>query len=164
MAIEFSFVATPELGPRALRFLLWRRAGPVGPLAVILILLLFVFFASDPAWRPEAYLLGGAAIMLFVIFLLAVAHRRRLRRRFFETTTDHTIKVSMGDEGVAVTTALGSSTLPWQAFERLWQGKSVVLLFYNGWQYLAFPAEAMPKAALDFASSKIGSKRKATAV
>ncbi len=162
MTIEFSFVATPELGPKAMRFLLWRRAGPVGPLAIILLPLILAFFASDPDWRPAAYLFGGAAIMLFLIFLFAVAHRRRLRRRFFETTTDHTVKVSMAEEGLAVTTALGSSILPWHAIERLWQGKSVVLLFYNGWQYLAFPAEAIPKAALDFASSKVGSKRKAT--
>lgn len=162
MPIEFSFVATPRLGPQALRLILWRRAGPAGPVAIILLPLLIAFAATDPDWRPAAYLLGGAAIMLFLIFLLAVAHRRRLRRRFFASTTDHTVKVSMGEETLTVATALGTSTLPWQAFERLWQGKSVVLLFYTGWQYLAIPAESMPKAALDLASSKIGPKRKTT--
>jgi hypothetical protein len=158
--IEFSFVATPDLGPKALRFLLWRRAGPVGPLAIILVPLLVVFLASDPVWRPAAYVLGGGAIMLFLIFLLAVAYRRRVRRRFFENAADHTVKVFMSDEGLAVKTALGSSTLLWKSFERLWQGKSVVLLFFNGWQYVAFPAEAIPKAALDFASSKMKAQRR----
>ena len=37
MAIEFEFTATPELGSKAMRYLLWRRGGPVGPIAIILL-------------------------------------------------------------------------------------------------------------------------------
>jgi hypothetical protein len=164
MTVEFSFVATPDLGLKAMRYILWRRAGLLGPLAVILLPVLLAFVASDPAWRPAAYLIGGAAIMLFLIFLLAAARRRRMRRRFFQTTTDHTVKVSMAEDGLVVTTAVGASSLPWSSFERLWHGKSVVLLFYHGWQYLAFPTDSVPQAALDFASSKVGVKRNATGV
>jgi hypothetical protein len=155
MAIEFSFVATPELGPKAMRYLLWRRGGPVGPLALVLLPFLLAVAASDPAWRPAAYAAGGAAIMLLLIFLLAVAHRRRMRARFFRAAADRTVKVSMKDEGLAVTSELGSSLLPWTAFERMWAGRSVILLFYHGWHYVAFPAEAVPKEAIDFAQAKI---------
>jgi hypothetical protein len=161
MTVQFSFVATPDLGQKALRFLLWRRAGPLGPIAVVVLPILLAILAADPAWRPAAYVLGGAAIMLFVIFLVGVAHLRRLRRRFFERATDHTVSVSMDESGVSVVTVLGSSTLPWRSFERLWTGESVVLLFYHGWQRLVFPREAVSQEALDFMSSMLEANKRA---
>ena len=153
--VEFSFIAEPQLATRALRYLLWRRGGLVGPFALVALPLLLALIARDPAGRPIALVLAGGALMLFVLFLLAVAHRRRLTRRFFQSTSDHSVQVSMDDASVTVTTALGVSTLPWQAFERLWTGPSVVLLFYHGWRYLAFPANAVPEEALRLASVRI---------
>lgn len=155
MPVEFSFIAEPQLGTRALRYLLWRRGGLVGPFALVALPLLLALIALDPAGRPIALVLAGGALMLFVLFLLAVAHRRRLTRRFFKATSDHRIKVTMDDASVTVTTALGASTLPWQAFERLWAGPTVVLLFHHGWRYLAFPANAVPDEALRLASAMI---------
>ena len=102
MAVSFSFVATRELGPKALSFLLWRRAGLLGPVAIILYPILLALLAIDPVWRPAAYVLGGAALMLFMIFLLAVAYMRRLRRRFFQATDDHTVRVELDESGVFV--------------------------------------------------------------
>jgi hypothetical protein len=93
MPIEFEFTATPELGSKALRYLLWRHGGPVGPIAIILLPVVIGVMAADPAMRAVAYIAGGAAIMLFALFLLAVAHRRRIRRRFFESSTDRTVRV-----------------------------------------------------------------------
>jgi YcxB-like protein len=155
MKVEFEFTATPELGNKALRYLLWRRGGPVGPIAIILLPIVIAAIAIDPVIRPVAYIGGGAAIMLFVIFLLAVEHRRRIRRRFFESTTDHIVRVSMDDGGMAVNTAAGSSTLPWSAINRIWPGKEVVLIFYHGWHYLAFPTAAVPANAIEFINAKI---------
>src|SRR5215468_4802425 len=102
MNIQFEFVATPELGDKALRYLLWRRGGPVGPIAIILFPIVLAIAAADPRMRPIAYIARDAAIMLFVIFLLAVAQRRRIRRRFFESATDHIVRVSIDDAGIAV--------------------------------------------------------------
>jgi hypothetical protein len=110
---------------------------------------------ADPRIRPVAYIAGGAAIMLFAIFLLAVAQRRRIRRRFFESTTDHTVKVTIDNAGVAVKSAAGSSTLPWNAINQVWAGKEVVLIFYHGWHYVAFPTAAVPANAVEFISAKI---------
>ncbi len=155
MSIEFEFTATPELGNKALRYLLWRRGGPVGPIAIILFPVVLAIVAADPRIRPVAYIAGGAAIMLFVLFLLAVAHRRRIRRRFFESTTDHIVRVSIDDSGMAVNTAAGSSTLPWTAINRIWAGKEVVLIFYHGWHKVAFPAADVPAKAVEFITSKI---------
>jgi len=155
MAIEFEFPATPELANKALRYLLWRRGGPLGPIAIILLPVVIAVMAADPAMRPVAYIAGGAAIMLFVIFLLAVAHRRRIRRRFFESTTDHTVRVSIDNEGIAVKSAAGNSTLPWSIMGRIWAGKEVVLVFYHGWHYLAFPTVAVPANTIEFISAKI---------
>jgi YcxB-like protein len=154
MRIEFEFTATPDLGPKAMRYLLWRRGGPVGPIAIILLPVLIAVMAMDPEMRAFAYIVGGAVIMLFVLFLLAVAHRRRTRRRFFESTTDHTVRVLVDDAGIAVKSAAGSSTLPWSAIGRVWAGKEVVLVFYHGWQYVAFPTSAVPAAAIEFISAK----------
>jgi YcxB-like protein len=115
--------------------------------------------ATDPAMRPVAYIAGGAAMMLFVIFLLAITHRRRIRRRFFQSTTDHTVRVSIDDEGIAVKSAAGNSTLPWSIMGRIWAGKEVVLVFYHGWHYLAFPAPSVPPHAIEFISAKIRAGR-----
>ena len=68
MPIEFEFTATPELGNEALRYLLWRRGGPIGPIAIILFPIVLAIIAADPTMRPVAYIAGGAAIMLFIIF------------------------------------------------------------------------------------------------
>jgi len=155
MPIEFEFPATPELANKALRYLLWRRGGPLGPIAIILLPVVIAVMAADPAMRPVAYIAGGAAIMLFVIFLLAVAHRRKIRRRFFQSTTDHTVRVSIDDAGIAVKSAAGNSTLPWSIMRRIWAGKEVVLVFYHGWHYLAFPTVAVPANTIEFISAKI---------
>jgi len=153
LSVAFTFTATPDLGPKAMRFLLWRRAGILGPLAVVLLPILLAVLASDPAMRPFAYAFAGAAIMLFVIFLIGVAHLRRLRNRFYATAKDHTIDVSLDDEGVTVKTALATTQMP-----RLWVGKQVVLLFHHGWQRLAFPRDAVPQAAIDLVVSKLAGK------
>ena len=159
MSIAFDFVATPELGNKAVRYLLWRRGGPVGPIAIILFPVVVAITAADPMIRPVAYIVGGAAIMLFVLFLLAVAHRRRLRRRFFKSTSDHVIRVSIDDSEIAVKSAAGSSSLPWTSINRIWAGKEVVLVFYHGWHYVAFPASAVPANAIEFITAKIKSRK-----
>jgi hypothetical protein len=158
VSVAFTFTATPDLGPKAMRFLLWRRAGIFGPLAVVLLPILLAVLARDPAMRPFAYAFAGAAIMLFVIFLIGVAHLRRLRKRFYATAKDHTIDVSLDDDGVTVKTALATTQMPWSAFERLWVGKQVVLLFHHGWQRLAFPRDAVPQAAIDLVVAKLAGK------
>jgi hypothetical protein len=158
MPIEFEFTATPELGSKAMRYLLWRRAGPVGPIAIILLPVVIAVMTADPAMRPVAYIAGGAAIMLFVLFLLAVAHRRRIRRRFFESNADRTVRVVIDEAGFAVKSAAGSSALPWSAISRLWAGKDVVLVFYYGWHYAAFPRQAVQANAIDFISAKVKSR------
>ena len=158
MPIEFEFTATPELGPKAMRYLLWRRGGPLGPIAIILLPVVIAVMAADPAMRAVAYIAGGAAIMLFVLFLLAVAHRRKMRRRFFESNADRTVRVVIDEAGFAVKSAAGSSALPWSAISRVWAGRDVVLVFYHGWQYLAFPTNEVPPAALDFITSHVKAK------
>jgi hypothetical protein len=158
MAIEFDFTATPELGGKAMRYLLWRRGRPIGPIAIVLLPVLIAVMALDPQMRAVAYIAGGAAIMLFVLFLLAIAHRRRIRRRFFESTADHTVRVLIDDAGIAVRSAAGSSALPWRAIARVWAGKEVVLVFYHGWHYMAFPTPAVPANAIDFISVKVKSR------
>jgi hypothetical protein len=112
MPIEFEFTATPELGSKALRYLLWRRGGRVGPIAMILLPVVIAVMAADPAMRAVAYVAAGAAIMLFVLFLLAVADRRRIRRRFFESNADRTVRVAIDEASITVKSAAGSSALP----------------------------------------------------
>ena len=114
--------------------------------------------AADREMRPVAYIVGGAAIMLFVLFLLAVAHRRRISRRFFESNADRTVRVAIDEAGLAVKSAAGSSALPWNAISRVWAGKDVVLVFYHGWHYAAFPRQAVPANAIDFISAKVKSR------
>lgn len=158
---EFSFEATPALGTAALRCTLRKRSRFLGPAALVLLPLLLALLASRPEGRLAAATLGGAAIMLFVIFLLAVAHRRRLRNRFFERAPHRTVRIALDEEGVLVSTALGESRLPWQAFERLWRCKDVTMLYYYGWQYVALPEGAAPPEALAFAEQRIAEARAA---
>ena len=164
MSIEFEFTAPPELGSKAMRYLLWRRGGPAGPIAVILLPVIIAVMATDREMRPVAYIVVGAAIMLFVLFLLAVAHRRRISRRFFESNADRTVRVAIDEAGLAVKSAAGSSALPWNAISRVWAGKDVVLVFYHGWHYAAFPRQAVPANAIDFISAKVESRSKQAAL
>jgi hypothetical protein len=159
---EFAFAATPDLGPAALRCLLWKRGGIVGPIALVLAPLLLVLLASEPAWRPAAALLGGALVMLLVLFLLAVWHRRRVRARFFREASHRVVRVVMDEGGVSLSTALGDSRLGWPIFERLWRCTTVALLFYQGWQYVAIPAGALPEGAAEFAEARIREARRAS--
>ena len=159
MPIEFEFIATPELGNRAMVYLLWRRGGPVGPIAIVLLPIVLAVMAADPRMRPIAYVGGGAAIMLFVLFLFAVAHRRKITRRFFGSTTDHVVRVSIDDGGIAVKSAAGNSALPWSVINRVWAGKEVVLVFYYGWHYVALPTPAVPAGAIEFVTAKIKDRR-----
>jgi hypothetical protein len=53
------------------------------------------------------------------------------------------VRVSLDEMGIAVKTAAGNSALPWNAFSRVWAGKEVILVFYHGWHYLAFPTDAV---------------------
>jgi hypothetical protein len=39
--------------------------------------------------------------------------------------------------------------------ERLWRCTTVALLFYQGWQYVAIPAGALPEGAAEFAEARI---------
>src|SRR4051812_6993176 len=142
---EFSFEATPELGPAALKCLLWKRGGVYGPIALILFPILLAVLAWDPRGRPAAQVLGGAALMLFVIFLAAARQRRSVRERFSRNAPSRVVGVVIEQAGVAVTTALGESRLPWTMIERLWQCETVALLFYQGWQYIALPIHAVPQ-------------------
>ena len=155
MRYEITFEATPALGPAALRCLLWRRGGIVGPIALVLFPLLLVLLAWDPAWRAAAALLGGACLMLLVLFLIAVWHRRRIQARFFRDAAHRTVRIVMDEAGVAVSSALGEAQLRWTSFDRLWRCKRVTLLFYQGWQYIAIPADALPDGAVDFAATRI---------
>ena len=156
---EFSFEATPALGTAALQCTLRKRSRFLGPAALVLLPLLLALLASRPEGRLAAATLGGAAVMLFVVFLLAVAHRRRMRERFFERAAHHTVRVALDEDGVLVSTALGESRLPWQAFERLWRCKDVTMLYYHGWQYVALPEGAAPPEALAFAEARIAGAR-----
>ena len=84
MPIEFEFIATPELGPKAMRYLLWRRGGPIGPIAIILTP---IVMAADPEdasrrlcrrWRRDhalpALSSGGGASLQNATALLRIDH------------------------------------------------------------------------------------------
>ena len=152
---EFSFEATPQLGSVALQCLLWRRGGIIGPIALVLFPLLLLVLAWDPEWRVAAGVLGGAALMLLGVFLLAVRHRRNVSNQFFRRAANRIVRVVIDADGVAVTSALGESRLPWSMIYRVWRCKHVALVFYQGWQYIAVPASAVPDGALEYAEANI---------
>ena len=159
MPVEFEFVATPDLGAKATRYLLRRRGGRFGPFILVLLPVLIGILAADETMRPAAYLFGGAVLMLLLLFCLAVAQRRRISRRFFKSTANHTVRVSLDDAGITVQSAAGTSSLPWSSNTRVWAGEEVVLVFYQGWHYFAVPAAAMPAAALEFITAKASAKK-----
>src|SRR5437868_14933290 len=51
--------------------------------------------------------------------------------------------------GGAAISAAGNSTLPWSIIGRISAGKEVVLVFYHGWHYIAFPTAAVPANTID---------------
>ena len=149
----FSFEATPGLGPAALRCVLWKRAGFVGPVAILLLPALLLILAAEDALRTALNVVAGAALMLFTIVLAAVWQRRRMRQQFFKEAPNRVVHVVMDEAGILVSTALGQSRLSWAMIERVWHCKTVALLFYHGWQYVALPISSLPEGALEYAQA-----------
>jgi hypothetical protein len=55
MPIEFEFTATPKLENDALRYLLWRRGGPIGPIAIILFPIVLAIAAAGLPISSKAF-------------------------------------------------------------------------------------------------------------
>jgi len=158
-AYDFTFEADPRLATIALRCLLRRRLGCLGPVALILLPMLIAFFAMVPEMRWAAYLFGGATLLLLLLFRLAVHQRRRMTRRFYREAAHRTVRVVIDEDGLGITTALGATTLAWRNYERVWKCGEVTLLFHSGWQYFALPSQALPAGAVEFIESRLASAR-----
>lgn len=157
---EFSFEATPELGDQAMRCVLNRRGRYVLPALLVALPLVLLLLAADPVWHAAAALLGGAAVMLLLLFLIGVAYRRRIARDWVRRAGSRTVSVTMDAEGVRFRSALAETMLAWASIHRIMATDAVVLLFFQGWRYVALPSSACPPGAVDLARSRMaGAKR-----
>ena len=152
---EFSFQVSRRLYTDALNCVLWRRGRWAGPVAIVLFPIVLFMVMQDPGMRMMGATMGGAAIMLFVIFLITARARRSAVDRAFGTG-DRTIHIALSERGVAIASVLGESLLNWSTIHRVWSCPRVTLLFYNGWLYVAVPAEALPAGALDYIHRQAG--------
>jgi hypothetical protein len=152
---EFAYEATPDLGPRALNCLLWKRGGIVGPLVLVLLPIVLYTNAANAGMWPVAAVLGGGAATALLMFLLVIQQRRRTFHRYLARASDRTVHVRLSDDGVYVRSELGESTLHWSAIERIWHCKHVALFFYHGWTYMTFPVATMPAGALEYSLARV---------
>lgn len=157
---EIAYEFTPALGPTALKCLLWKRGSIVGPIALVLLPITLLFLAANPETRGIAILLGGGMLMLLGLFLAAVWQRRAAFNRFLKTTPDLRVQILFTEDGVSIHAATGQSELRWAVFERVWRCKTVALLFYHGWQYIALPVAAVPPGALEYAEERLRDNRR----
>lgn len=151
---EFSFEATPEISDQAMRCVVSRHGRYTLPALLVALPVVLLLLAADPHWHAAAALLGGAAVMLLLLFLIALAYRRRIARDWFRRAGSRTVHVTMDGDGIRLKSALAESMLAWASIHRIMATEAVVLLFFQGWRYVALPTPSVPPGALELARSR----------
>jgi hypothetical protein len=59
------------------------------------------------------------------------------------------------DDELFSETALGSSTIKWEAIKEIWQFPEVWLLFWTKWQYITLPTASLDEETRHFVLSKV---------
>ena len=139
---------TPALMSRAVacawrRQMGWRGVAVFGLLIGCIVLL----WAMD-GWTWYLTVVVTAAVLLLMIFLGVYAANRHRVLKHLQRLEGGFVEFAFDDDGLGITNSLGSSTLKWTTFEKLWQFPDVWLLFISKGQYIILPTAELPAKAL----------------
>lgn len=127
-------------------------------LVAFLMLLFFAYLlrAGDRSW-----LLGvvGAAVLLPVLFVLAGwrAHHANTVGKF-RSMPSPVAEIAFREDGLAVTSAIGSGFLPWSSLTEIWERPGYWMIFSGPAQFNTLPTAGIPAENLQWLRSRIAGR------
>lgn len=129
----------------------WRRSVGLGlmiALPVVATLLGVLLFLGDRSWVVGAV---GAALLgcTTVVGAIYIVHYRSAMRKFRGLgSTRATFRAT--DDSFTVSSAAGTSTLPWSSVTEIWKLQNCWLLLFSGSQFITLPLANIPEDARTF--------------
>jgi hypothetical protein len=149
---------TPALMSRAVACAWRRQIGWRGVVVFgLLVGCIVVLWAMD-GWSSYAIVTVTAAVLLLVVFLGVYAMHRHRVLKHLQRLEGGFVEFAFDDDGLGITNSLGSSTLKWTTFEKLWQFPDVWLLFISKGQYIILPTAELPPEALALVEEKVDAR------
>ena len=93
--------------------------------------------------------------ILVLAYLVAFVMRRKQMADLLRRLRGAPVSYSFGDSEIGIESALGSSTLKWNAIKKLWIDPDIILVFYAQNGYTTIPTSQMPADALDFLAAQV---------
>lgn len=152
---------TEEIVRDAVRTFVWRR-GVAGKKALWLAEAAMIAFLIWLLWKGEqGWLIGVivAAVPLAPCLMVAVwiAHHRNTVGKF-RRMSSHQADFTFSNEGLEVTSELGSAKIPWSGVTEIWEKPDYWMLFTAPSQFMTLPVQAMTLTDREFLRSKVPSK------
>jgi hypothetical protein len=149
----------------AVKTFVWRR-GILGQkklwLAEFALAVLFLWFFArgDRGWAVG---LLGATLLAppILISVVWLAHYRNTVGKF-RSMQSPIANLTIGADGLAVASALGSVQIPWSILTEIWERPTYWMFFTAPSQFFTIPIETISTADRDFVRSKVGTRRKTT--
>lgn len=127
---------------------------------VLAALLLWLLACGDRGWFVGFL---GATLLAPPIFITAawLAHYRNTVGKF-RSMQSPVADITIGADGLAVTSELGSAQIPWSSLTEIWDRPTYWMFFTAASQFFTIPIETISTEDRDFVRSKLDSPRKAT--
>ena len=138
----------------------WKRFFGLKGLAVLVALWVCVgllWTAAPRDWLTIALVTSAVLVQILAIGVY-LSHRHRVLANLARLD-DGVMEFRFGEEGLGLSSSLGTSMLKWATFERLWKFPDVWLLFISKQQYIVLPVDQLPSDALDQVDSRVAGHR-----
>ncbi|MEB5742655.1 YcxB family protein [Klebsiella aerogenes] len=141
----------------AVKTFVWRR-GIFGQKALFLAEAVMIAFLIWLLSKSElAWLIGfvGATVLLAPCLMIVIwsAHYRNTVRKFHKMSS-HRADFIFSNEGLEVTSGLGSAKIPWSGIIEIWEKSDYWMLFTGPNQFITLPVQTMTLADQAFFRSK----------
>ncbi len=98
------------------------------------------------------FLFASWSVFVIIVVLSLVNYTRYMRNsmRIRSKLEDHSVSCRFSNQGVSISSELGSSELKWRAFEKLWKHSDLWFLFMDKNQFLILPTDKLDEDLRDF--------------
>jgi len=138
----------------------WKRFfGPKGLAALVALWVCvgLLWTVAPRDWLTIA-LLTSAVLVQILAMGVYLNHRHRVLASL-DRLDDGVMEFRFDEEGLGLSSNLGTSMLKWATFERLWKFPDMWLLFISKQQYIVLPVDQLPSDALDLVDSRVAGRR-----
>lgn len=115
--------------------------------------LLIYAFLLDSSWLQSFII-----VLVFSIpsmFILGYWMRVRQSLKILDMLEDGKVEISISEEGVSTTSAIGQSLLKWAMFSDLWDTPDAKLLLYTNNQFITLPKNQVSESFFEVIQNRI---------